>query len=123
MLSYAFEFAKSGEVEATVAASWVKLLSLAFKHPAFKDEQERRIIIPDPPVSTMKFRGGAFDIKPYVELRPTFEDGTCRLPLRRILIGPTLRKDSTMVEIVELMLERYGYRNIPVVSCGIPYQL
>jgi hypothetical protein len=123
MLAVSCEFAESGGIDATMAAAWIKILSLGFKHPAFENEQERRIIIPDPPVPTMKFRGGAFDIKPYVELRPTFEDGICRLPLRRIVIGPTLRQDETMVEIVGLMLERYGYRDIPVVPCGIPYRL
>ena len=101
----------------------VKLLSLMFKHPAFKNEHERRIIIPHPPVSAMKFRAGAFDVKPYIEMRPTFEDGAGRLPLRRVLVGPTLRQGNIVIDAVELMLERYGFRNVSVVPCGIPYQL
>jgi hypothetical protein len=94
MLRYSCGFAQSGDVEAIVAAAWVKLLSLMFKHPAFKNEHERRIIIPHPPVSAMKFRAGAFDVKPYIEMHPTFEDGTRRLPLRRVLVGPTLRQGN-----------------------------
>jgi hypothetical protein len=123
MLRYTCEFAQSGDVEATVGAVWLKLLSLMFKHPAFKHENERRIVIPGPPVSAMKFRAGAFDVKPYIEMFPTFENGTRRLPLRRVLVGPTLRQGSILIESVQLMLERYGFSDIPVVPCGIPYRL
>lgn len=74
-------------------------------------------------LSAMKFRSGDADIKPYVQLYPTDENGLQRLPLRRIVYGPTLRQDETMVETIGLLLERYGYGGVPVEPCGIPYRL
>jgi hypothetical protein len=71
----------------------------------------------------MRFRAGEADVKPYIELRPTAADGSQRLPLRRILFGSTLRQDKVLIETLELMLERYGYKGVPVEPCGIPYQL
>ena len=123
MLAYACRFAQAGDVEASVAASWIKTLSLRFKHPAFVHEDERRIVIPNPPVSAMKFRAGDADVKPYIELCPTAADGSRLLPLRRIVFGPTLRQDRILVETIGLMLERYGYKGVPVEPCGIPYRL
>jgi hypothetical protein len=94
MLQYARQFARKGDIETSVSASWIKKLAMRFKHPAFTHEQERRIVIPDPPVSAMRFRAGDADIKPYIELCPTAADGSRRLPLRRIIFGPTLRQDK-----------------------------
>ena len=123
MLQTGCQFARGGQVETIVSASWMKKLALRFKHPAFIHEQERRIVIPDPPVSSMKFRAGDADIKPYIELCPTGADGSHRLPLRRIIFGPTLRQDKVLIETLGLMLERCGYKGVPVESCGIPYRL
>ena len=80
-------------------------------------------MIPDPPVSSMKFRAGDADIKPYIELCPTAADGTRRLPMKRIIFGPTLRQDRVLIETLGLMLERCGYKGVPVESCGIPYRV
>jgi len=41
---------------------------LQFFHPGFVHENERRIVVPNPPVSAMKFRAGDADIKPYIGL-------------------------------------------------------
>src|SRR5258708_31339639 len=88
MLQSGCQFARGGQVQTIVSASWMKKLALRFKHPAFAHEQERRIVIPDPPVSSIKFRAGDADIKPYIELCPTAADGTRGLPLKRIIFGP-----------------------------------
>jgi hypothetical protein len=123
MLEHACQFARSGDIEAIVSASWIKKLAMRFKHPAFKHEEERRIVIPDPPVSAMRFRAGDADVKPYIELLPVTPEGSRKLPLRRITFGPTLRNDKVLIEALGLMLERYGYKGVPVESCGIPYRL
>jgi hypothetical protein len=123
MLEYACRFARSGDIEASVSASWIKTLALRFKHPAFVHEDERRIVIPNPPVHSMKFRAGDADVKPYIELCPTGEGGSRRLPLTRIIFGPTLRQDKVFIETIGMLLERYGYRGVPVEPCGIPYRL
>jgi hypothetical protein len=123
MLQYACQFAQPGEIEACVSASWMKKLAMRFKHPAFRHEQEWRIVIPDPPVLAMRFRAGDADVKPYIELLPVAPEGSRKLPLRRVVFGPTLRQDKVIVETLGLMLEQYGYKGVPVESCGIPYRL
>ncbi|MDR3719092.1 MAG: DUF2971 domain-containing protein [Bryobacteraceae bacterium] len=123
ILACACDFARAGDVEASVSASWMRILSLRFKHPAFSHEEERRIVIPNPSVSAMKFQAGDTGVKPYIELRRTAPDGSRLLPLRRIVFGPTLRQDRILVETIGLMLERYGYKGVPVEPCGIPYRV
>jgi hypothetical protein len=117
------EFACAGNIQSVVSASWVKLMSVKIKHPAFVEEKEWRIVIPDPPLSETKFRSGQADIKPYVELCPAAVDSSKGLPLKRILLGPTLRQDDVLVEAINLMLQSYGYQNISIEPCGIPYRL
>jgi len=116
------EYAQGGEIEASVSVSWTNLLALRFKHPAFHPEDEWRIVILDPRVSLLKFRPGHADIKPYVELRPPTE-GLHRLPLRKVVLGPTLRQDEVLRETVGLMLEAYGYDGVQVEPSSIPYRL
>jgi hypothetical protein len=123
ILKFAWRFAQQGDVEASVSAVWSNLLALRFKHPAFRHENEWRIVIRDPPVSELKFRVGHADVKPYIELRPTTEDGRQRLPLLRIIFGPTLRHDDVLTDTIGLMLERYGYEGVPIEASGIPYRL
>jgi hypothetical protein len=123
ILQCAWQFAQRGDVEASVSASWANILALKFKHPAFRHENEWRIVIRDPPLSTLKFRAGHSDVKPYIELSPVAADGPQRLPLRRVIFGPTLRNDDVLIDTIGLMLERYGYEGIPVETSGIPYRL
>jgi Protein of unknown function (DUF2971) len=122
VLRSARRFAQEGDIEASVSAAWANILALKFKHPAFRQENEWRIVIPDPPVSALKFRAGHADVKPYIELSLAPTDGRLRLPLRRVIFGPTLRNDEVLIETIELMLERYGYEGIPVETSGIPYR-
>jgi len=122
ILDHAAHLAQKGIVETSVAASWANLMALRIKHPAFAQEHEWRIVIQNPPASTLHFRGGHTDIKPYITLRPTTPDGNTRLPLQRIVFGPTLRQDDVMVDTIQMMLEHYGYHDIPVGSSGIPYR-
>lgn len=116
-------FACEGNLQAIVSASWVNLMSAKIKHPAFVEEKEWRIVIPDPPTSEMKFRSGQTDVKPYVELCPAAADSVGGLPLKRILLGPTLRQDDVLVETISLMLQSYGYHDVGVEPCRIPYRL
>jgi hypothetical protein len=71
----------------------------------------------------MEFRSGHSDIKPFIKLCPATPDGRARLPLRKVVFGPTLRHNEILIETIELMLEKYGYQGVPVEPSGIPYQL
>jgi hypothetical protein len=84
---------------------------------------ERRIVIRDPPLSSVKFRAGHANIKPYIELHPAAADGLKRLPLRKVVFGPTLRNDETLIDTISMMLERYGCAGVSVEPSGIPFRL
>ena len=122
LLKYACQFALRGDVETIVSAGWARLMALKFKHPAFEHENEWRIVIPDPPLSTLKFRAGYADIKPYINLCPGAGDAPPRLPLKKVVFGPTLRHDDMLLESITLMLEHYGYEGVPVEPSGVPYR-
>ena len=98
-------------------------MALRIKHPAFREENERRIVIRDPPVSALKFRAGHANIKPYIELCPAAADGSKRLPLRKVVFGPTLRSDEALIDTIGMMLERHGYPGVSVEPSGIPFRL
>jgi len=133
ILQFAREFARRGPMEAFIAEPFVRALALRFKHPAFCHENEFRIAIIDPPPAAMKFRAGDFGIKPYVEMGhpPNSPDGIAvrgietkpKLPLRRIVIGPTLRQNEFLLEATKWMLEKYGYSDVDVEHSSIPYQI
>ena len=98
LLQAASQYAPQSTEASATAASWASLLSLRFKHPAFRHEDEWRIVVPGSPVSELRFRAGIADIKPYIVLQPIMPDGSQRLPLKRIVFGPTLRQDSVLIE-------------------------
>jgi hypothetical protein len=120
IIRMACDFAPKGTFEAMVAADALKTFALRFKHPAFRHEDEWRVIIPNPPVATMRFRPGFANVKPYVILTPPTQQ---RLPLRKVVFGPTLRHDEDLIDSLQLMLEQAGYGGVPVESCGIPFRI
>lgn len=122
LLDVLCEFAMRGTIEAVVAGGWLSILALKFKHPAFEEEREWRLVVQEPEISHLNFRSGGSDVKPYIELCPVL-DGSARLPLKRVVFGPTLRNDEVLIETISLMLERYGYTGVAVESSGIPYRI
>lgn len=68
----------------------ILLLASHFKHPAFEEESEHRIVVllnfmPDDKV---KFRQGRFSIVPYIDIKIENIE-----VIKKIIIGPTHRKD------------------------------
>jgi hypothetical protein len=102
----------------TLGFIFAHILAGKIKHEAFKEEQEWRIILDSPKIEAINFRQGHATIIPYVELQQA--QG---LPLREIFYGPTLRHDGDLRKTIELMLLKYGYSDMKVESCGIPYRL
>jgi hypothetical protein len=100
-------------------ASW--LIENMFKHEGFQEEKEWRIIVPDPPASLMSFHSGHATIKASVQVRN--QNGDNKLPLRKVIYGPTLRDDAALVETLRWMLEKYGYGHVAVENSPIPYRL
>ncbi len=96
------------------------------KHPAFQEEQEWRIVIPRQPIDKVHFRSGPYGPKPYVRVPVIQDDGGemrhAKLPIRQIIVGPTA-KSPVAEDVVNQMLEKYGYGDSVVVSSSaIPYR-
>ena len=123
VLDYAADHSRLSQLHLKVSVLWMKLLGLRFKHPAFELEREWRIVIQNPDISQLKFRAGPTEVRPYVEFLPTAQVEQPNLPLRKIVFGPTLRQDGVMIDTIELMLSRFGYHDVSIESCGIPYRL
>jgi hypothetical protein len=100
-------------------AEWV--LENMIKHQGFQEEQEWRLIVPDPPASLMSFHSGNASIKASVEIRNHHGDG--KLPLKKIVYGPTLRNDTALAKTLSWMLDKYGYGDVAVNASEIPYRL
>jgi Protein of unknown function (DUF2971) len=100
-------------------AEWV--LENMIKHHGFQEEKEWRIIVPDPPASLMSFHSGNANIKASVQIRNHQGDG--KLPLRKIVYGPTLRNDTALARTLSWMLDKYGYGDVALKASEIPYRL
>lgn len=114
--------AKNKAEGAYVAAGWFEILATKLKAPCFREEREWRIVVRNPDPNLMHFRAGHSDVKPYIELSPVQPDSG-RLPLMKVVLGPTIRKDGSVIESLKMMLERYGYPGVDVVHSEIPYRL
>jgi len=102
-----------------------------FKHPAFFEEKEWRIVIsPSPlepsegdlvesPVHPVKFRKGVFGITPYIEFPLGLR--SVNSPLRRVTVGPTPHIDDALIA-VKALLAANGITNVEVAKSKIPYR-
>ena len=104
------KLAKSIEEDPTkpLAFEVACILASGIKHPSFKDENEWRIVVHNPPVEDMNFRQGHNDVIPYINLKWDQIIGSS--PLREVLCGPTIRCDDELKQTITWMLQKYGYR-------------
>lgn len=106
-----------GEDKATFQAGALSYLTHFIKHKSFVDEQEWRLVTWDPPIDRVMFNSGAGTIKPYIELKIQYGDE--RLPLERVICGPTLHNNETTLAL-EWMLRKYGHERVSVTASDIP---
>jgi Protein of unknown function (DUF2971) len=97
-----------------VIVEW--MLAAMLKHKGFQEEHEWRLLVTDPPASSMSFAPGHSSVKAFI----TLSNGG-KLPLRSVVCGPTLHPESHRA--VKWMLEKYGYPDVKVTGCDIPYRL
>ncbi len=107
-----------GESMATGAHMWAEwAFENMIKHGGFAEEKEWRVLVPAPPVSQMSFHSSYSGIKASVQIRHR----SGKLPLKTVRCGPTVRPETQTV--VKWMLEKYGYPEVTVSGCEIPYRL
>jgi hypothetical protein len=96
-----------------------------FKHPAFEEEREWRIIAQPKTGSAevkvmqaMKFKASRGVPSPYIELRPEGD----LLPITSVRYGPTLEK-KRVEQALDVFFEKHGYSQIKVDGSEIPVRL
>jgi hypothetical protein len=101
-------------------------LIVTFKHPAFKDEQEWRVIVRPNKLavvnpsqqnieSSIKFKQLRGSLVPYVELSPR----KTKLPIASVYFGPSLEPSRTK-QPIEMLLRANGFGNLPINGADIP---
>jgi len=95
-----------------------------FKHPAFKDEKEWRLVVRptssflnQAEISQLKFRPSRGMVVPYLELKPKV-NGT-PLPIDYVRYGPTLDKKRAEKSL-DLLFKQKGYVNVKFHGSDIP---
>lgn len=108
----------------------LQLLALAdivrFKHPAFKEEKEWRLIAQpralvttdDQIVASLKFRPSREIPIPYIELCPREK----LLPITSVRYGPTLEK-KRVEHALTMLFKKHGYPPIKIEGSEIPVRL
>jgi hypothetical protein len=95
------------------------------KHPAFQGEKERRIVAPLQlgEHDQLEFRQKRTLLARHLPIDlTTVVDGSRRLPVSRICIGPSPAQRVTQVSVSDLLL-KYGYGGIPVELSAVPYRV
>jgi hypothetical protein len=100
-------------------APW--LFENMIKHSGFREEKEWRIIVPNPPTSLMSFHSSLGSIKASVQIRNP--NGDKKLPLKKIVFGPTVRNDDAIRQTLTWMLQKNGYTGVTLEASSIPYRL
>jgi Protein of unknown function (DUF2971) len=108
---------------------FMMLAALSFKHPSFEDEHEWRLVISIHPGDRdseelqrkVEFRAGIGIVKPYIDL-PAASTTMKRLPITKIMFGPTLRPTVTR-ESIQFLLNQRGYGHVPVDPSDVPLQV
>ncbi|WP_160318916.1 DUF2971 domain-containing protein [Arthrobacter sp. ERGS1:01] len=121
------------EAELDVMSETAQALQV-FKHPAFRDEKEQRIVCGTSPHLDgpfIKHRPGKYGIVPYVELGiPAPRQGSGdqglpermnKLPIEAIIVGPTPYPKEAESGVFDL-LQRSGYGEPPIRHSQVPFR-
>jgi len=120
--SQEFEEHKSTESPQDLIKSLVMHLAnygSALKHPAFREEQEWRLIV-------LQLGGGQIPVchlpsatfRPFIELEISRE--AMVRALRRVIVGPQLTQDATMHGVVSFLRAQL-HVDVPVVRSKVPF--
>jgi len=106
-----------------MAAFLSEHLLVTFKHPAFYEEQEWRVIVPFRPseqVKSLLFRDSRGVLVPYLSLELDVPDKDLPiLPVIEVVHGPTLHPDLTQKSL-HFLLEQQGYDHVEVLGSTAP---
>lgn len=88
-----------------------------FKHYGFREEQEWRLVVRNPPTDKLKFRPRGQMMLPYLDLKSKKE----KLPISAVRIGPGVN-DEAVQKSIQFFLETRGYDPDLVDTSSTPYR-
>jgi hypothetical protein len=93
------------------------------KHPKFSSEREWRLVYPfsDEAVSRMRYLQRNSMMTKHVPLQLMMHDGSPRLPLTGVVVGPCRHKQISRISVGDL-LKTNGYKDAHVSITDVPYQ-
>jgi hypothetical protein len=105
---------------------WLSVISSSFKHPAFGDENEWRLVLTKPhkPMPFQRFRPGKSSIIPYVEAilnRDYKSERPANYMIARVVIGPTPSPELSR-EALEAAFHSVGHPEVQVDVSKIPFK-
>jgi len=95
----------------------ISFYSLFFKHPAFENEEEYRVLIEKNRINDDKFKCSYREYRDF--FIPYTEKKFIKKCIKSIRISPTQKKQITK-DSVERMLKDFGYKKVPVNNSEIP---
>jgi hypothetical protein len=121
-----FEKAASPSEWAQWTAEAIRFFIPTFKHLDFKEEKEYRLIFTPAPGSPVlpSYRVGRGMLIPYYSLKALATaagQANPRLPLRAVRIGPSRYKKLNL-DSARMLLDQYGYTDVPVTPCDTPFR-
>lgn len=103
---------------------------VAFKHAAFKNENEIRLIVnPRQAMSFSDIKHRVFSgrVVPYLSSSILYDEAfikannSRRLPLREVVVGP-IAKQAVTIESIKVFLANAGYMNVSVRPSNVPFR-
>lgn len=109
-----------------IIVGYLSILAPSFKHSAFRDEAEWRLIFSKPhkPMPGRRFRAGKSTVVPFVEveLNKDSNGGTVdNYMIREVVVGPTPSADLSIAGL-NILFESKGHAEVTIESSAIPYR-
>ena len=108
------------------ARAWISLLAPKYKHAAFCQECEWRLVLSKPhkPMPGQRFRPGKSKVIPYIEVELNKgTDGKIaeKYMIERVIVAPTPNPELG-VEAVQGLFLAHGHPEVEVVASEVPYR-
>jgi len=106
--------------------AWLSVISARYKHEAFQEEKEWRVVMmkPHKPMPHQRFRPGKSTLIPYIEVELNRALNYAPLPdyfIKEVVICPTLHKALSKEAVQNLFVSK-GHSEVEVRLSSIPYR-
>lgn len=105
------------------AADAIRFFIPTFKNADFQEESEWRLLFTPSPFTQVqpRFRVSRNMLVPYYSLRDLIGAGLPHLPIRQVLVGPSVQKRLNL-KSTRALLEKHGYAGSPVQASDTPFR-